>query len=103
MTETEHHERYYAGFSGLIHGQNPAYLVEKIIRERILESLYWKEQCFGLTAATLCDRAVELQSIGGLYGNQTPTEFVCLVFKLLQLQPEREIILEYLDDKGDFK
>lgn len=31
-----------------VHGVNPLLLVEKIIRERIFESLYWKEQAFGL-------------------------------------------------------
>ncbi|KAF8429145.1 PRP38 family-domain-containing protein [Tirmania nivea] len=85
-----------------VHGVNPLILVEKIIRERIFESLYWKEQTFGLNAATLLDRAVELTYIGGQYGNQKPTPFLCLVFKLLQLMPEREIILEYLHDT-DFK
>lgn len=99
----EPRERFYAGFGGSIHGQNPALLIEKIIRERILESMYWKEQCFGLTAATICDRAAELKSIGGQHSNQQPTDFICLIFKLLQLQPEREIILQYLDDEGDFK
>ena len=78
-------------------------LIEKIIRERILESLYWKEQCFGLTAATFCDRAVAIGSVGGQYGAQHPTEFICLIFKMLQIQPEREILLQYLDDEGDFK
>ncbi|KAK9325240.1 PRP38 family-domain-containing protein [Lipomyces orientalis] len=79
-----------------IHSQNPARLIEKIIRERIFDSLYWKEQCFGLTAATLCDRAVELTYIGGQYGQQRPTPFLCLAFKMIQLQPEKEIILEYM-------
>lgn len=32
-----------------IHGTNPQYLIEKIIRTRIYESRYWKEECFGLT------------------------------------------------------
>lgn len=99
-----------------VHGVNPLLLVEKIIRERIFESLYWKEQAFGLngkphnppcshafstnepTAATLLDRAVELTYIGGQYSNQKPTPFLCLVFKLLQLHPQREIVLEYLND-----
>lgn len=105
-----------------VHGVNPLLLVEKIIRERIFESLYWKEQSFGLNgkfplsysvclrkltspspiAATLLDRAVELTYIGGQYGNQKPTPFLCLVFKLLQLHPQREIVLEYLNDT-DFK
>ncbi|MCJ1362024.1 hypothetical protein MMC16_001126 [Acarospora aff. strigata] len=91
------------GYEGtLIRGQNPALLMEKAVRDRITESYYWKEQCFGLNAATLCDRAVELTFIGGTYGQQKPTPFLCLAFKLLQLTPEREVVLEYLLNE-DFK
>ena len=32
-----------------VKGTNPQYLVEKIIRSRIYESKYWKEECFALT------------------------------------------------------
>lgn len=95
-------ERGYRG--ALIRGQNPAHLFEKAVRDRIVESYYWKEQCFGLNAATLCDRAVQLTSVGGMYGMQKPTPFLCLAFKLLQLVPPREIILEYLNwhqDEGE--
>ncbi|KAM5531832.1 hypothetical protein V8D89_014531 [Ganoderma adspersum] len=79
-----------------IHGQNPQYLVESVIRSRIYDSNYWKEHCFALTAETMIDKAIELKAIGGVYGNQKPTEFLCLLLKLLQLQPEKEILLEYL-------
>ncbi|KAI9363737.1 Pre-mRNA-splicing factor 38 [Pilaira anomala] len=79
-----------------IHGRHPLHLVEKIIRERIQASLYWKEKCYGLSAATLMDRAFELEYIGGMYGNQQPTEFLCLVLKLLQLLPEKEIVIELI-------
>jgi pre-mRNA-splicing factor 38A len=87
------------GYSGpLIRGVNPATLFEKAVRDRITDSYYWKEQCFGLNAATLCDRAIELTCVGGTYGlSQKPTPFLCLVFKMLQLAPERDIILEYLN------
>ena len=86
------------GYSGaLIRGQNPALLFEKAVRDRITESYYWKEQCFALNAATLCDRASELSYIGGTYGLQKPTPFLCLAFKLLQLVPEKEIVIEYLN------
>lgn len=72
------------------------------MRDRITDSLYWKEQCFGLNAATLCDRAVELNYIGGTYGvAMKPTPFICLAFKLLTLVPDREIILEYLNAGGE--
>ncbi|GJJ12448.1 hypothetical protein Clacol_006690 [Clathrus columnatus] len=91
-----------------IHGQNPQFLVEYIIRSRIYESTYWKEHCFALTgmsillfflikrAETIIDKAIALRAIGGVYGNQKPTEFICLLLKLLQIQPEKEILVEYL-------
>lgn len=48
------------------------------------------------SAESLIDQAIELRCIGGVYGNQRPTEFLCLLLKLLQLQPEKEILIEYL-------
>ncbi|KAH7103785.1 PRP38 family-domain-containing protein [Auriculariales sp. MPI-PUGE-AT-0066] len=80
-----------------VHGQNPQSLIEYTIRMRIYESDFWKEHCFALTAATLIDKALELDAIGGVYGgNQKPTQFLCLLLKLLQIQPEKEIVVEYL-------
>jgi len=32
-----------------VKGTNPQYLIEKIIRTRIYDSKYWKEECFALT------------------------------------------------------
>ena len=87
-------ERGYEGTA--IHSQNPAHLLEKAVRDRITDSYYWKEQCFAINEATLCDRAVDLTYIGGTYGQQKPTPFLCLCLKLLQLIPGRDIVLEYL-------
>ncbi|MCJ1269096.1 hypothetical protein MMC22_008985 [Lobaria immixta] len=87
-------ERGYEG--AVIHNQNPAHLLEKAVRDRVTESYYWKEQCFAVNEATLCDRAVEMTYLGGTYGQQKPTPFICLCLKLLQLLPERGIVLEYL-------
>ncbi|OJJ03276.1 hypothetical protein ASPVEDRAFT_29801 [Aspergillus versicolor CBS 583.65] len=87
------------GYTGpLVRGLNPAMLFEKAVRDRITESYYWKEQCFGLNAATLCDRAIELSFIGGTYGvSEKASPFLCLAFKLLQINPDRNIIMEYLN------
>ncbi|KAI9894977.1 MAG: hypothetical protein M1814_000198 [Vezdaea aestivalis] len=94
-------DRGYAGT--LIRGGNPALLMEKAVRDRITTSYYWMEQCHALNAATLCDRAVELTYIGGTAGpQQRPSPFLCLAFKLLQITPEPDIILEYLNNP-DFK
>ena len=94
------------GYSGtLIHNTNPAHLLEKAVRDRIVDSYYWKEQCFAINEASLCDRAADMSFIGGTYGQQRPTPFLCLVLKLLQLTPERDVVLYYLhqDDSESFK
>lgn len=46
-----------------IRGTNPQYLVEKIIRSRVYDSKYWKEECFALTAELLVDKAMELRLV----------------------------------------
>ncbi|XP_011207233.2 pre-mRNA-splicing factor 38 [Bactrocera dorsalis] len=86
-----------------IHGTNPQYLVEKIIRSRIYDSKYWKEQCFALTAELLVDKAMELRFIGGVFGgNIKPTQFLCLTLKMLQIQPEKDIVVEFIKNE-EFK
>lgn len=80
-----------------IHGTNPQFLIEKPVRARIYESPYWKEHCFALSAATILPLAVSLHHIGGLVGLQRPSHFLCLLQKLLQIQPEPAIISAYLD------
>lgn len=80
-----------------VHGQNPQSLIEKIVRDRIKDSIYWKEECFGINAATLIDKAIKLEYIGGVYGGtQKPTPFICLLFRMLQIQPDMNIILEFI-------
>ncbi len=85
------------GYTGpQIHNQNPVNLLEKPIRDRIITCYYWQEQCFAINEATLCDRAADMGFIAGTYGQQKPSPFLCLAMKLLQLMPERDIVLEYL-------
>lgn len=86
-----------------IHGTNPQNLVEKILRSKIYQNTYWKEQCFGLTAETLVDKAMELDHLGGTHGgNRKPTPFICLVMKMLQIQPDKEIVVEFIKNE-DYK
>lgn len=88
-----------------IHGMNPQFLLEKILRNKIYNTIYWKEKCFALTSETIIDSAVDLKYIGGTYGgNNHPTDFICLILKMLQIQPNNEILNEYLsDDSADYK
>uniref|UniRef100_H2ZFB4 Pre-mRNA-splicing factor 38 n=1 Tax=Ciona savignyi TaxID=51511 RepID=H2ZFB4_CIOSA len=86
-----------------IKGTNPQYLIEKIIRSRIYDSRYWKEQCFALSAELLVDKAMELKYVGGVYaGNIKPSPFLCLILKMLQIQPDKDIIVEFIRNE-DFK
>lgn len=104
-------------------------LVENILRKRIYNDRYWKESCFALTGAwqvvgslpmngqltriaalpplpaaeTLIDKAIELEYIGSTYGGAArPTPFICLVLKMLQIQPDKEIIVEFIKN-DDYK
>lgn len=86
-----------------IRGTNPQYLIEKIIRSRIYDSKYWKEECFALTAELLVDKAMEIRYIGGVHGGFIyPTPFLCLVLKMLQIQPEKDIVVEFIKNE-EFK
>ncbi|GKE13571.1 pre-mRNA-splicing factor 38 [Tanacetum coccineum] len=86
-----------------IRGTNPQNLVEKIVRTKIYNHTFWKEQCFGLTAETLVDKAMELDHVGGTHGgNRRPTPFICLVMKMLQIQPDKEIVVEFIKN-DDYK
>lgn len=86
-----------------VHGTNPQNLLEKITRLKIYANLYWKEFCFGITAEHLVDRAMDLKYFGGTFGgNSKPSNFLCLVLKMLQLQPEKEIVIEFIKNE-DFK
>ncbi|XP_039745315.1 pre-mRNA-splicing factor 38 [Pararge aegeria] len=86
-----------------IRGTNPQYLVEKIIRSRIYDSKYWKEECFALTAELLVDKAMEIRYVGGVHGGFIyPTPFLCLVLKMLQIQPEKDIVVEFIKNE-EFK
>lgn len=80
-----------------VHGTSPELLIEKIIRLKIYDSVYWKEKCFGLAAKDLVDRAAELKYIGGTYGgNQKPSKFLCLLLKMLFIQPDMEIVEAFI-------
>lgn len=49
---------------------------------------------------------MELDHLGGTFGgNRKPTPFLCLILKMLQIQPEKEIVVEFIkndDYKYDF-
>ena len=83
-----------------VKGTNPQYLIEKIIRTRIYDSKYWKEECFALNAELMVDKAMELRYFGGIFGgNIKPTPFLSLTLKMLQIQPEKDIVIEFIKNE----
>ncbi|UNI13665.1 hypothetical protein JDV02_000387 [Purpureocillium takamizusanense] len=84
-------------------GLNPATIMEKAVKDRVVDSYFYKEQCFALNEADIVDRVVEHVSfIGGTHGaSQKPSPFLCLAFKLLELGPGDDILREYLAFGGD--
>ena len=72
-------------------------IIEQIVRNKVYNSSYWKEKCFALTSETIIDNALELEYIGGIISTTNqPSDFICLLVKLIQLNPSEEIIDEYL-------
>jgi len=79
-------------------GSDPQNLFEYILRQKIYDGRYWKEQCFALNTADVLEKAVELEQIGGL-----PSPFFPLTLKLLQLHPDTEQIVESFIEQEDFR
>ncbi|GKY92829.1 hypothetical protein MPSEU_000252500 [Mayamaea pseudoterrestris] len=84
--------------ANVISGTDPQNLMEYITRQKIYDSRYWKEDCFGINVADVLTKAAQLECVGNL-----PTKFLSLVLKLLQLQPEMELILETFVEQEQFK
>lgn len=58
---------------------------------------------FFFAAETLVDKAMELDHFGGTFGgNRKATPFMCLTLKMLQIQPEKEIVVEFIKNE-DYK
>lgn len=80
-------------------GSDPQNAMEYITRQKIYESRYWKEECFGLTVADVLEKAASsLTCIGHL-----PTHFLALSLKLLQLHPDPELVYETFVAQDEFK
>ena len=73
-------------------------LVEKILRSKIYNTMYWKEHCFALTAESLVDKAVDLRFVGGTYGGQVQRSCQILLNIYLLATPSYEVVgLGHLD------
>ncbi|KAM5574610.1 hypothetical protein ABKV19_013848 [Rosa sericea] len=78
-------------------GATPLHMVDWKVRQKVFQSTYWKDQCFMVRGDELVDRAVGLDHIGGLFGiDRNPTPFLCLLLKMLQIQPEKHFVIDFI-------
>jgi hypothetical protein len=87
-----------------LQGSDPQNLMEYITRQKIYDSRFWKEECFGLTATDVIERAAKsLSCVGGTFGGVgRPTKILSLTLKLLKLQPSIDIVQAFIE-QNDFK
>ncbi|PXF44110.1 Pre-mRNA-splicing factor 38 [Gracilariopsis chorda] len=85
---------------GALHrlGYDPQNHIPPITRSSIHRSPYWNRHLFGVSVADLVPLAVSLSYISGTQGPMhTPSPFLCMLLKLLQLAPTTPEISVYLD------
>ena len=85
-----------------VHGLDPQLLIEKIIRERIYECRFYRDNCDTLDFDRILTVATTLNHIGGTYSNTKPVPFICILLKLLQIQPSLESIDRLLHDENKY-
>ena len=88
-----------------IRGGDPQTVLPLIVRSKIYESSYWKTHCLALNAAGVVAVATRgpsaLQAVSYCCGGaRLPSPFACLLLKLLQLQPELDVLHAMLSSQA---
>lgn len=80
---------------------NKAHLVESIVRQRIQDSLFYKQHLFLANELTILETIVaHVHYIGGTDAGGRPSPFLCCLLRLLELEPLQEILQLYLQQNG---
>lgn len=79
-----------------------ASLIEKIIRQRITEGVFYKQYLYGTNEATILPiMTAHIDYVGGTDSQGKPSPFLCCIYRLLEIEPSEEILLQvYLDQLG---
>ncbi|CAK7897320.1 hypothetical protein CAAN1_15S00188 [[Candida] anglica] len=82
---------------------NKSYLIEPIVRHRILDSLFYKQYLFLANESTILPVITQhVRYIGGTDSVGRPSPFLCCLLRLLELEPSSEIV-EYCLNQTHFK
>ena len=78
----------------------PQHLIDAPTRQKIYNSVFYQQYCFGVNLVTFVDRAQLLKGVGGIYGTyKQPSNFICLFLKLLELEPSNNVIEHFLSTR----
>lgn len=90
-----------ASYNDKSHILNKAYLIEPIIKHRIHDSLFYKQYLYLTNEETILPIiATHVRYLGSTTANGKPTPFVCCLLRLLELEPQQEVVDAYLHQLG---
>ncbi|EMG49749.1 prp38 Pre-mRNA-splicing factor 38 [Candida maltosa Xu316] len=98
MTETNSpHYKKQASYHDKRYTQNKGNLIEPIIRHRIQDSIFYKQHLYLTNEATLLPVITNhVHYISGTDSSNRPSPFISCLFRMLELEPSKEIIDTYL-------
>lgn len=72
-------------------------IFDTILRNKIYNSKFWKQQLSGVNEETIIDLILKLKYVGGTKSSyKKPTKYICIILKLLHMKIDKNIIMLYL-------
>ncbi|CAH2350889.1 pre-mRNA-splicing factor 38 [[Candida] railenensis] len=82
---------------------NLSHIVERIVRDRILDSLFYKQYLYLTNESTILPIIIQnVKYLAGTDAMGRPSPFICCLLRLLELKPSREIV-ELCLNQSQFK
>lgn len=76
---------------------NKSNIIETIVRNRIKDSIFYKQYLFLTNEQTILPIIInQVHCLAGLDSNNRPSNFLCCLLRLLEINPSREIINLFL-------
>lgn len=76
---------------------NKSHLIEAIVRNRIKDSLFYKQYLYLTNEQTILPVIInQVHYVGGLDSSNRPSPFLCCLLRLLEIDPSAAIIKAYL-------
>lgn len=94
----DHTSKFQPQYNDKRKALNKSYLVETIIRNRIKDSIFYKQHLYLTNEQTILPVIItHVKFINGLDSNNRPSPFICCLLRLLEINPSNDIINLYLN------